>query len=41
MTDPAMKTVPSKGQLLVQKTIFSFTRIALGDFKSLTDIAKD
>ena len=35
-----MKTAPTKGQLLVQNTIVSFTRIAQGDFISLTDIAK-
>ena len=35
-----MKTTATKGQLLVQNTIVSFTRIAQGDFISLTDIAK-
>lgn len=35
-----MKTAVTKGQLLVQNTIVSFTRIAQGDFISLTDIAK-
>ncbi len=35
-----MKTAVTKGQLLVQNTIVSFTRIARGDFISLTDIAK-
>ena len=35
-----MKTTATKGQLLVQNTIVSFTRISQGDFISLTDIAK-
>jgi len=35
-----VKTAVTKGQLLVQNTIVSFTRIAQGDFISLTDIAK-
>jgi len=35
-----MKTKVSKGQLLVQNTVVSFTRIQQGDFISLTDIAK-
>lgn len=35
-----MKTAVTKSQLLVQNTIVSFTRIAQGDFISLTDIAK-
>ncbi|MBK7053030.1 MAG: KilA-N domain-containing protein, partial [Rhodoferax sp.] len=34
------KTKVSKGQLLVQNTVVSFTRIQQGDFISLTDIAK-
>jgi hypothetical protein len=35
-----VKTKVSKGQLLVQNTVVSFTRIQQGDFISLTDIAK-
>jgi len=35
-----VKSAVTKGQLLVQNTIVSFTRIAQGDFISLTDIAK-
>jgi hypothetical protein len=35
-----MKSPATKGQLLVQDTIVSFTRIAQGDFISLTDIAR-
>ena len=35
-----MKSTATKGQLLVQDTIVSFTRIAQGDFISLTDIAR-
>ena len=35
-----MKTKSAKGQLLVQNTVISFTRIQQGDFISLTDIAK-
>jgi len=35
-----VKTAVTKGQLLVQNTIVSFTRIEQGDFISLTDIAK-
>ena len=35
-----MKAKVTKGQLLVQNTIVSFTRIQQGDFISLTDIAK-
>ena len=35
-----MKTTATKGQLLVQNTIVSFTRISQGGFISLTDIAK-
>jgi hypothetical protein len=35
-----MKSTATKGQLLVQDTIVSFTRIAQGDFIWLTDIAR-
>ena len=35
-----VKTKSAKGQLLVQNTVISFTRIQQGDFISLTDIAK-
>ena len=35
-----MKTKTTKGQLTVQNTVVSFTRIQQGDFISLTDIAK-
>ena len=35
-----MKTKVTKGQLLVQNTVVSFTRIQQGDFISLSDIAK-
>ena len=35
-----MKTEVTQGQLMVQNTIVSFTRIAQGDFISLTDIAR-
>jgi hypothetical protein len=35
-----VKAKISKGQLLVQNTVVSFTRIQQGDFISLTDIAK-
>ena len=35
-----MKPTDTKGQLLVQDTLISFTRIAQDEFISLTDIAR-